>query len=494
MKKKLLSSFLFLASIATFSQDGQLDTTFGTNGHYSNAFGFSEVYPQVKFCTTSNNVNTAFMGKYNNGVSLGSLQVLNDGTLNTGIYNNGIDIVEVEAGGMAQDGYIAQIIKSNDNLAVYSLINFDGSVAIITKVVGNGQFDPNFGNFGNITKLEPYNSSEDVTYIANRIKTQSDGKLLVIGDFTSVLNGSFINRFTANGIDDTTFNTTGYKHFNFTGVFPTISATDLTVLSDNSIIVTGYGSPLTGKSLFLYKLQSTGAEVASFGTNGFISHQKGISDTYGWGIYPNSDGSLLAIISVLESGAYNFYTAKFSATGVLDTTYGTSGYAFIGSFPGNYTDAHFRDSNNRLLVALGNKLYRILPNGAIDSSFGTSGFYTHNTTIGDVNSKDNNKIIVSGSFNNTVQISQLNTNTMSNNSFANTEILFYPNPTKHNLYIDTTEKIKSIQIIDITGKIVYSNENIENNSINVEQLENGSYIIKIINTKNQFITKPFIKI
>jgi hypothetical protein len=55
----------------------------------------------------------------------------------------------------------------------------------------------------------------------------------------------------------------------------------------------------------------------------------------------------------------------------------------------------------------------------------------------------------------------------------------YPNPVIDELKINTDCKINSVQVIDITGKMVYSSFFVNNNSINVSALPSGVYLVKI---------------
>ena len=67
----------------------------------------------------------------------------------------------------------------------------------------------------------------------------------------------------------------------------------------------------------------------------------------------------------------------------------------------------------------------------------------------------------------------------------------YPNPTSYSLTIDTTEEIKSISIYSLDGKeILHSFEK----NIDVSGLQNGMYLVKIINTTNTIGIKKFQKI
>jgi len=66
------------------------------------------------------------------------------------------------------------------------------------------------------------------------------------------------------------------------------------------------------------------------------------------------------------------------------------------------------------------------------------------------------------------------------------DIKIFPNPTEKILYINSISELKSIQIKDILGKRVENFEiNLTNNSINLEGLKDGIYIIEIeTNTNN----------
>jgi len=75
-----------------------------------------------------------------------------------------------------------------------------------------------------------------------------------------------------------------------------------------------------------------------------------------------------------------------------------------------------------------------------------------------------------------------------------TEISIYPNPAIDKLYLSENNLINaSVQIYSLEGKIIVSQE-INNNEIDVNQLEKGIYIIKILDNNNFISTKIFVKI
>lgn len=73
----------------------------------------------------------------------------------------------------------------------------------------------------------------------------------------------------------------------------------------------------------------------------------------------------------------------------------------------------------------------------------------------------------------------------------NSTLMIYPNPTSTQLTIDTKLAIKEVHLIDLTGKIIKTVAP-KTNKINVSDLTNGIYFIKIISGEETIIQK-FVK-
>ncbi|MGV1013176.1 MAG: T9SS type A sorting domain-containing protein [Flavobacterium sp.] len=84
-----------------------------------------------------------------------------------------------------------------------------------------------------------------------------------------------------------------------------------------------------------------------------------------------------------------------------------------------------------------------------------------------------------------------NVASLTTESFDFETITISPNPAKEVLLIHSTENIQSYQIIDLQGKVILE-QAFDKNSINISQLENGVYFIKIFSWKKNSIRK-FIK-
>jgi len=76
---------------------------------------------------------------------------------------------------------------------------------------------------------------------------------------------------------------------------------------------------------------------------------------------------------------------------------------------------------------------------------------------------------------------------------ANSNIIIYPNPVTNELKIKNIEcRIKNVEILDVTGKILTNRYVLLTNSINVSSLLQGVYLIKIYTDKG-VVTERFIK-
>ena len=86
----------------------------------------------------------------------------------------------------------------------------------------------------------------------------------------------------------------------------------------------------------------------------------------------------------------------------------------------------------------------------------------------------------------------LNCSTVSiNEQFSNVSLIMYPNPTSDQLTIELGEKLESIVISNISGKVVkYYVPN--NNTVNVSDLTKGVYFLQLQTTEG-LISKKFIK-
>ncbi|AZA53148.1 T9SS type A sorting domain-containing protein [Chryseobacterium sp. G0201] len=76
---------------------------------------------------------------------------------------------------------------------------------------------------------------------------------------------------------------------------------------------------------------------------------------------------------------------------------------------------------------------------------------------------------------------------------VNNKMRIYPNPTSSILFFDIKDKIKSIIVFDISGRIFKNIENVKQSSIDISDLEKGNYFVKIITEDKTYLEKVIKK-
>ncbi|MBQ5688611.1 MAG: T9SS type A sorting domain-containing protein, partial [Bacteroidales bacterium] len=74
----------------------------------------------------------------------------------------------------------------------------------------------------------------------------------------------------------------------------------------------------------------------------------------------------------------------------------------------------------------------------------------------------------------------------------NASFNIYPNPVSDGLVIETEANIEAVTIYTVTGGVVYSEVDYNNNTIDVSDFANGVYIMKV-RTENGEAVQRFIK-
>ncbi|MCJ8153671.1 T9SS type A sorting domain-containing protein [Chryseobacterium sp. SSA4.19] len=264
----------------------------------------------------------------------------------------------------------------------------------------------------------------------------ADGKILAIGP-------SFFVRFTANGVLDTSFQGMGYKYFypdraydkiepandgNYIvmsagGLLEKIDAdgnpvSSFTTLSQLTTFVDFFVDP-SGKTYLLrrsnynytiIRLLPNGAQDMTFGTNGQIA----LGSTYRYTrIKVNADNEIFI------GGKHEIFVnnrkilmTKLDSNGNIDPSFGTGGHFMYqgGEYVGDATYFEFLDDGKILgftsgSLCYGNNcfgliMYRLLPNGTLDTSFKNTGIATmpiqSNSTPSKLQRLEDNTFMLSG--------------------------------------------------------------------------------------------------
>jgi len=221
--------------------------------------------------------------------------------------------------------------------------------------------------------------------------TQSDGKIIIGGNFTAYSGSSspYIARINLNGTLDTTFNV---------GVGFNNTVQDLKLQSDGKVIVTGAFTTYSG---------STRNRIARLNTDGTYD------TTYNIGTGLNQNGFAVAIQSdnkaVVVGNSMTTYSGsaigtgslRINTNGTLDTTFnnGTGftattlvGYAVDIQSDGKIVIGHGATQYSGSTVT---RLMRLNTNGTVDSSFNPG---TINNSVYAVKIQPDQKVLIAGAF------------------------------------------------------------------------------------------------
>jgi len=513
MKKTVYLLFLLLIT-KVFSQNISLDTTFGINGYVDGLYNgeFSNtafILPdgKVLLAGTANASNQFLIEKYN----IDGSRDVSFGTNGSGyITNNSITNQKEYAYKIKgqQDGKILIAGKSDVNP---SLSGYYYN-ALLARFQDDGTIDTSFGTNGYV-KTE-FGSNDD--YIID-IQITTSGNIYAIGNSRETATDyrmAKIVKYDASGNLDTTFASSGIQTI---AMAHGVVLTSIFVQNDGTILLTGSSTDITDNSdLLLVKLDANGSLDASFGTNGMLLLDLGYTNEYitDFVIHNNK---ILATGTVSGSSFLpHLFVARFTMNGALDTTFSTDGYHIETPDATGYNTSFGRKirilPDGTILAsanAIGNNNYDLFllafnDDGTRKTNFGNNGQYLFQNTerqdfSSDVLIQNDGKIIVTGVYTTTTNTTKRNmlvrfkdAYTLSNPVYElQDKIELYPNPTKANIHIRTNVAIEKITIHTLSGQIVKEITN-PTNTIPTDFLSSGVYIIKVMTSKGNLVSK-FIK-
>ncbi|MFH7003304.1 T9SS type A sorting domain-containing protein [Flavobacterium bizetiae] len=340
----------------------------------------------------------------------------------------------------------------------------------------------------------------------NFVAIQPDGKILVGGDFRKYqgISQNYLIRLNTDGSKDATFNI-GSGFYNLMADGVDIVKTIL-LQSDGKILVGGNFEKFESSRQYnLIRLNADGTKDTSFdiGTGfnsvvysltlqpdqkiivgGPFDRYKGI--TQHKLIRLNTDGS--------KDNSFDV-GLTFKDCMVYNTVLQNNGKIIVGS----YSRSEQRVSQNNLV--------RLNTDGSRDNSFGTEiTFFNNNnytSTVYSILLQPNDQLLIGGDFT-AYQGNNLsafligipgNAPNLSNEDFnkENKSFSLWPNPVQNILNINSlNESNYSIKIYDLLGRLIYAKENV-NTSIDVSSFTSGLYLIKI-KAQNGETSQKFIKI
>jgi uncharacterized delta-60 repeat protein len=195
---------------------------------------------------------------------------------------------------------------------------------IVMRFLPNGTLDSTFdgpsGSGNGIVALDPTGESD----IAYSVAIQPDGKIIAAGSGGTASPDMAVVRLNTSGTYDTSFDTDGIQRINFFG--QTDKAADVTLQNDGKIVLAGQAASASYFEMAVARLSPNGALDTSFNTTGKARVQiPGISE-YAESVFVHSNGTIYAG-GRSDSGTGVGLIARFTAAGVVDTTFAGDGVA-----------------------------------------------------------------------------------------------------------------------------------------------------------------------
>ncbi len=292
-----------------------------------------------------------------------------DGTLDPTFGNGGIVEIEQNSSRIIQH----KLLPNNQSL----MLTVDGS---FLKVNEDGSLDNTFGDNGVVNLKDIIGSSNSLQSKFNDFDFTSTGEI-IIGGVSELIDstGTFlvVVKLNENGDVNSDFGNNGTTKISleFHGITPIFLGNGKVAITQNDKVIVTKVENKQNESIYtrLIRLNSDGTIDNSFGTDGSFKNYYFYDSFFNQNrIQIDFDGNIFY--------AEGYHIAKILETGVLDTTFGNSGY--FGDIDLRVSDIDFQSDGKIIGTFTGFNIDvfeyavigRLSQNGLIDSSFGLNGF------------------------------------------------------------------------------------------------------------------------
>jgi uncharacterized delta-60 repeat protein len=371
-----LALLLILVLTGATKAQIQFDPTFGTNGIIT--FDFGGAFDDIEGISIAPDGKIYASGTGGTSNRFAVARLTSGGQLDGSFSGDGKLIIGASAGSGAVQGLDGGKVL----LGVPRLTPSPSGYQAI-KLNNDGSFDSTFGTDGvGFIQTGSQVGIKD-------LMVQPDGKVLIAGhDFFSDGWNFVLARFNADGTPDSTFGTNGRVITDFSRPAiqnPTDRSETFLLQPDGKILAGGFSATTSAEStgnrihaIARYlpdgSLDSTfgsgGKQTFTFDTGSFQSELVG-------GLALQPDGKILGT----SNGGSTTALFRLNSNGSVDNTFGTGG-RIIAPTGSAWRDPGpiLLDNQGRILLGDSGKfaVTRLLPDGALDATFGTSGTLTMN--------------------------------------------------------------------------------------------------------------------
>ena len=388
LRTTLLAFAISLGAGAGAEADGMLDPSFGNGGLVITDFGsFSfDAAGSLVLLPDGRAVAAGSAGDIKPPASMAAARYLPSGALDTtfggdgtvSLFQTGCDI---SFGGWGK-GVEAALLQPDGRLVLVGMCtDFEdggGLVPVfwVVRLDVNGSLDPTFGAGGQVYLPFPQPGTAPTTNGRVTGILQPDGRIVVMGWGSTAL--VVAARFNTDGSLDPTFGNGGQVALPLADQFVVASAG---LQPSGKIVIGGtYGFGAAG-DFGLLRLLPTGIPDPSFDGDGLVTSDFGGPET-GLSVIVLADARLVLGGYRGASPAINPALVRYLPDGALDTSFGTGGLATADAGGQDYAGPVIELPNGKFIIVgstdvAGGRdflLARFHADGALDTSFGTAGF------------------------------------------------------------------------------------------------------------------------
>jgi uncharacterized delta-60 repeat protein len=482
-------------AVAKLTSTASFDTTFDTDGKLFFTFPYGG--GDFVFTSEIQSDGKILVGgtSYFNSKDFYTIERYNaNGSIDTTFGTNGLVIINNTNYGSVND--IA--VDANGKI----IIAGGNTYSLVLRLNSNGSLDTTFGTNGFANFTNSFSS-------ANDIKILSNGKILIAGNDAYTIGTSFSGNFmlvrlNSNGTLDTTFGTNGISNLGSTTADQE-SLYKIDVQPDGKIVAAGTINNGSDLDIVIYRYNSNGIFDTTFNGNGSTTFASSGSDRP-YGLAIQNDGKILV------SGDLNdtVKMARFTSSGAIDTSFNSNGVVDVSANDMTYGNSLKLTNDQKIILSGALALsdidsdfstLKFNSNGTLDTNFANSGklttdFFSNYDEATSILITSDNKLIVCGSIfsanNNSFDFGlakyYIDSN-LSSDTFTQQSASFYPNPAVAILHIQ--DNVKSVKLFSLLGKEIETS--FENNSLNINHLDKGIYLIQLILDDNVIVNSKFIK-
>lgn len=355
--------------------NGSLDSSYGSDGIVITDINSEDDYAYAAAIQTDGKVVVAGGSAFSSDDDFVLARYKTDGSLDTDFGSDGKVFTDIEGLGNDDRAYAVAVLSDGRIVAAGKA----GSSFALTRYTSDGSLDTTFDGDGKLSIAIGTGTSW-----ANSVAVLPDGKTITAGYAHNGTNYDFaLVRFGTDGSLDTNFGSSGIVMTDFGLGDDGIEA--VAILSDDKIIAAGNAFNGTYADFALARYTSDGTPDESFGNAGTVVTSFGSTSSYGNNMAILSDGKIV----VSGDADSDFALARYTADGIIDTSFGVDGKVITTVGTGYGTSNEIAIQTDGKIIAAGFvntgvdydcALTRYSVDGFLDTDFGTGGIVT--TAIG----------------------------------------------------------------------------------------------------------------